>query len=507
MTRFTFRPSRLEALTLLVILAIGVTRLPEPFYGNAALFTIFARALDRGAVLYVDIWDNKQPGIFLFYWLAGRTFGFTEVGLHSFELLFQLLFAAVLMRFVQRNVPDRAVACLTGLLTVGAFYLTAHTPHLGQVEGLVGLPILVSLALAGRPAESPRDRRLMMLGAGVAAGVVALFKLLLSPIPVAIWLVAWWIRRSDEDPSPVALLRDWVLPAAAGTGLILGATALWAGLHGGLSELLWASFEYPLLASAEFSRAPWSRLQLSELWFVEHFTVALALAACSWVGWRGVRNEVTALQAWAWLVVGIAVIVAQKLSFWPYQFLLLVPPAGLLAARGLDGLIRRVAWIREWPRVVVALLAVAAMMPGLRATGFRVRSALEVRDHPLPLIAYQRRISPAYDRYSRSLAFLDQASALSGPIYVFGDPLVLWLGHREQAGAINGWSWGSFVQAQWDDLPGQIEASRPAYVLVSRSNDQLVRRRSPATMALLRDQYMVLESSTDGTWYQRDSPE
>src|SRR5436309_15365797 len=97
------RPLRLELWTLLAIAIIGVTRIPEPFEGDQAFFTLIARSLHRGATLYVGVWDNKQPGIFLFYELAGRLFGFSEIGSHLFELIYQLITAAVLMWLLQQE--------------------------------------------------------------------------------------------------------------------------------------------------------------------------------------------------------------------------------------------------------------------------------------------------------------------------------------------------------------------------------------------------------------------
>lgn len=499
-------PLRLESWTLLAIALIGVTRLPEPFDGDQALFTLMARALHRGATLYVDVWDNKQPGIFLFYELAGRAFGFSEIGVHLFELIYQLITAAVLMWFLQHELRHRILACLGAFLTVGSYYLSATSWHLGQVEGLVGLPILVSLALASPSVASPAERRTRMLGAGVAAGVVALFKLMLAPIPMLAWLVAYMVRRSEEGPSALRFFRDWLLPAITGSALVVGATMLWAGLRSALPELLWAWFTYPILASAEFAHAPWARLGHSALWFVGNYGTAILLAAGCGLGWRGWRKEVAVIQALAWLVLGAAAIVAQKLSFYEYQFLLLVPPLAILAARSTDGLVERLNWLRARPQVAVVVLMAIALVPGYQPALKRLASARHALAEPRPLMAYQDRRSPAYRRWHSELAFLSDPSAVTGPVYVFGNPLVLWLGHREQAGAINGWSWRKFVKPLWDRLPGQLATSRPAYVLVEAQYDGLLQERSPATMTLLRERYKVRDSTSRGTWYERVDP-
>jgi len=72
-----------------------------PFGSDQALFTLYGRQLAHGAVLYRDLFDMKQPGIFLFYTSAEVLFGFTEVGIHLFELAYWFafsLFALVAVR-------------------------------------------------------------------------------------------------------------------------------------------------------------------------------------------------------------------------------------------------------------------------------------------------------------------------------------------------------------------------------------------------------------------------
>ena len=75
--------------SLLLIAAFGALKLALPLHRDGATFLWLASQLDRGAVLYTDVWDVKQPGIFIFDYLAGRMFGFSAEGVHLFELLWQ----------------------------------------------------------------------------------------------------------------------------------------------------------------------------------------------------------------------------------------------------------------------------------------------------------------------------------------------------------------------------------------------------------------------------------
>ncbi|MBK8210080.1 MAG: hypothetical protein IPK78_08965 [Rhodospirillales bacterium] len=69
-----------------IITSMGVLKLLTPLDGDQALFLYFAEAIDHGERLYVDIWDMKQPGVFWFYWLGGKIFGFSELSVKLLEL-------------------------------------------------------------------------------------------------------------------------------------------------------------------------------------------------------------------------------------------------------------------------------------------------------------------------------------------------------------------------------------------------------------------------------------
>src|SRR6266566_2432657 len=93
MSRF----GKLEILAIAVVVLAGSVHLAQPYRDDQAFFTIGAWRINQGAVLYRDYWDIKQPGIFLFYLAGGKLFGFDEIGIRGFELLYMVGFALVLM--------------------------------------------------------------------------------------------------------------------------------------------------------------------------------------------------------------------------------------------------------------------------------------------------------------------------------------------------------------------------------------------------------------------------
>lgn len=56
---------RLEVLSLLVVAGLGLLSIFDPLWANQATFATFGWEMAQGEVLYKDIIDLKQPGIFL----------------------------------------------------------------------------------------------------------------------------------------------------------------------------------------------------------------------------------------------------------------------------------------------------------------------------------------------------------------------------------------------------------------------------------------------------------
>jgi len=64
-----------NALALGSVLLAGGLCLAMPFAGDQAIFTVYVRQRTRGAVLYLDIFEFRQPDIFIFYAVSGRLSG------------------------------------------------------------------------------------------------------------------------------------------------------------------------------------------------------------------------------------------------------------------------------------------------------------------------------------------------------------------------------------------------------------------------------------------------
>ena len=327
------RLTRLDLALLLVVLLLGAINLPQPFSSDQALFALGGKRLAAGAVLYRDFWDVKQPGIYQFYRAGGTLFGFSELGIHLFELLYLMVFAVTMILALRDWFEHRWAAGLAALATVGWFYAFTSDWHLTQVEGLVGFPMFLAAWLAARGGAMPPERRAFLLLAGIASGVVLLFKLLFLPIVALFWIVALIARarlHRRVNDVPHRCRRDRARRRArARSGDPRDGRPRDTRARG--VDLLRLSGR----GDARARRVPGALAGGRPAMVLPGWAplLALGVAGALWPA-RGYRRLLS-LNLVIWFVAGFAVILMQKLSYFQYHFLLLAVPAGLLGTRGI----------------------------------------------------------------------------------------------------------------------------------------------------------------------------
>ncbi|MGR8919721.1 MAG: hypothetical protein ACU85V_08880, partial [Gammaproteobacteria bacterium] len=245
---------------LLLVAAVGALNLPYPFVADQVVSLYAARTLDAGGTLYVDFWDNKLPGLVWFHLAAGRLFGFDEVGVHTFELLWMLVFSVVLIVALAPKSELPWSAAFAPVAAVVTYMAAADSFQLTQLEILIGLPVFVAAWAAAATQRRPRVLAACYLVSGLAAGVTVTFKLVYAPLFPALWLVAAGYALVTGQQSLRSVVLAMALPATAGVLLVLGAVAAWFHHQGALYELYWTAFVYPPLALEAAPAAPTVRL-------------------------------------------------------------------------------------------------------------------------------------------------------------------------------------------------------------------------------------------------------
>lgn len=498
------------------IVLLGLSRLHFPLGGDQALFLSYAQGLDQGARLYVDLWDVKQPGVFWFYWLAGKLFGFSSVGIHLLEWLWLAAGGLVLWKACRLSFRSALAPELVPLLTVGIYYWWAGFWYLAQVEILVMLPlagcVLASVVALRRPSSMPA----MHLVFGVCAGVVAIFKLVLIIVPAAMWPLLCILLLRARGPSAKSFWLGMLLPAVLGAAAPLAMVAWHFHSSGSWDIFFWTQFVYPRAALAAFaSKEPW-QLARGASWLLAFAAPAAVLSITRFRLLRSQSFSAVELLAATWLIAGAIAIVLQKFSWWTYHFLLLLPPVGLLTAALLDRHLvdseatrgRRANGRRPDP-VVASVLVAAFLLLSLHSVRTMVAVAAAVKSPSGQRVtAFREAFDPHYRERIEESAFLRDPSSPPGPIYVFGSPNWLLAAHRTQALPIHGWAWEVMLAEQWADLPIQLRTHRPAFIYVDAAYRPDIEKHAPTAAAFIRSDYEpVARTAEDGIWYRlRDAP-
>ena len=186
---------------LLVIISVGLIQSSTVLGGDQSLFVVIAQLLDSGKTLYKDLFDYKQPGIFLFYLLAGKTFGWSDIGIHLFELGYWILFSLILFSCIRNYSLFRAdyFNSLLPLFIIGAYYGNATIFHLTQLEALINFPLFLIVWLLDRAYKTESGLFVTYLVIGVLIGTVLLSKLVFSPIIFFFLLIHFIFTLKSKD--------------------------------------------------------------------------------------------------------------------------------------------------------------------------------------------------------------------------------------------------------------------------------------------------------------------
>jgi hypothetical protein len=488
------RLNGLDIAFLLLIVALGILRLPEPLGGDQALFVVGSKAIASGQTLYHDFWDEKPPAIYGFVTLAGSLFGFNEIGVHSLDLLWMIGLAVGLRVTLADQFSQKWIAQVLPYMVVGGYFCMINFHEQMQVESLVGLPLYFVVWFLAQAAQG-KDRR-YLVKAGLMGGIVVLFKLVYVPLLLALWCFYWLHGIVQGGEKLVPAIYQSFLPLLLGVLLILGPVLCYLGIVGTLDDAFGALFGFPAQFLKESSPQPFKIFIWSAKVF---FYKCLPLCGLASIGiWFALqrRNFLTS-QMFIWIGVGLAMIFTQKLSWWSYHFYLFLVPLNFLAALGMDRLLQR----RRGKLIVLTLMVCLILGNGSKmvfAAQTMVRSQFNLSESGQR--RYQAAVSPYYQDAIEETTFLNQPKSRPGPIYVMGHPIFYLISNRAQAVPLNGWSPEIFLKEQWVTLAQQINEAKPSYIFVdTRWRNEYI----PASFyPSLDSRYQLIRQSEAGSWYE-----
>jgi hypothetical protein len=488
---------------VVAVLCLGLVQVWNPLDGDQTFFLYAARLLGSGNALYKDVWDVKQPGIFLFYLAAGRLFGYDQCGVHWMELGWMAVTGGVALWWARKLGISPRLRFLAPLFTVGAYYCAAGPWQLTQIEALTGLPLMLAGGLA---LNSRKSFSLQLLIAGIAGGVVLVFKTALGLILLAMWAVAAFLHaRSSEGARRRAVAR-FALFLGIGCALPIAVVAVWAQKNGFLGDLIWTTFIFPFKFFAAESREHFypENFRSTKILFQGIIWFLLNFGLLSVLGVIGARTVIRQRRAHgivliAWLLAAVLTILLQ--TWWSYQFLLLLPPVGLLACAGVDRLTELLGGFKRRNLAVIAITAVV-VLPLL----FMLGAKLSVSARYWPFHFQKDRLEFEAERTNRDVFFhevdfLMAPDALPGQIYAPDQPLTWLASGRELIKIPFLISYSYLLPEQRKLWPCAIMRAKPAYIRLKKDTREKLDKIEPAFQQFLDVHYRRVEGHPP--WYVR----
>lgn len=461
----------------LVLAALSGMVLTWPFRGDQAVFAAIGRQILHGQTLYVDLWDVKQPGIFLWYGL----FGFGEIGMRALDVLMAFGFGATVWALLRRRTESARLRRLLPVLATGTLLLAAGPGDFGQLEMLCLVPAVGAFAfVAATPGPEIAFRRIVL--AGLCVGIIGVFKLLLAAVAgVALLVYLGFALRRHRIAAGVVLTATAFVPVLA--------VLAWLAAQGALRETLhvWI-VEAAQMGAAPGSRSPARVAEGLGRYLAWMFPVVVLAAWRSATAWR--RRDALDLAMIAFVLLDV-VAIATQFAWW-YQWYFASAPLVVLALRQLDV-------VRWRPRTAVVLGLVCLPMLA-HASSWALPTVL---DGGGLTAASRERIDERVADYSTIRAELAAADVQpTDSLYVLGDPLYNRLSGTPLSVRFDGWTYDLMSDDQWSEVAREVAAVHPSVIMVSTDAAGWVTDRGPQVREVLDRDYVQYRTSDEGTWYR-----
>jgi hypothetical protein len=348
-----------------------------------------ARMLD-GARLYADIVTDKPPGTTLFYAAVFATLGQSMKAVHVMAALWHFGTSIIIYLLSARLYGRRIALCATLLFICFSTSYHTHDMIAANTELLMALPYTASVYLyikarsAGRD-EQDADSALMLMAAGLMAGIASLFKQV-GVLNLAFFFLLESIAVFKSDMRAVAIKRAlarlaWI---AVGFASMMAALITWLAYTGALASFWRNTIE---LNVYYVNSVPWGQavefmlgrgvsyvLFNAALWALALWAATIAVRELRRSGPGSDADYRADAAILLWAVVSLVAVTAGR-RFYGHYFLQVLPALSILAARGLQRFIEmlRTPSSARLARIIAALLGLSVAVALVR---FHQRTAL-----------------------------------------------------------------------------------------------------------------------------------
>jgi len=490
---------RTTAYTLLLVAITVAVRMPllvrDHAIDDEVNYSVVARQLIDGEVLYRGIVERRPPATFWVYAAVFRMFGEANwFALHAAATVWVLL-TLLALYVIGTRLFDARTGYLAALLygVLQPWWYWGNLAFNGEV--LMNLPVAAAFAVC-LAADRFRTARFAVAGALISAAFM-----LKQPAAIAIVALCVYALHPDRARRFGLSMQQRIVDLfslATGSITVVAVTALWLYTRSVLQEAVyWSVLDHgvPYIF--------WDKAVERTLAFVAVGFPVLAAACYSTAvvdRWRRHRAERDTLVC---LLVVSAIGAAASGRFYPHYYIGVLPPLCVLAAAAASRVTfastSRSRWVRgiaiAWIVSAVVLTAVNQWVVGAREPE-RSESALYIRAHSKPddrVFVWGRMPRVYLDSDRRPASRYIDTFALTGRI--FGPSLK---GIDTSA---------RIVPGSWDQLREDFEDHPPTFIVDADSRDQAEYpvENFPWLAELLRKDYIAVALAVDGVIYRRRS--
>jgi hypothetical protein len=219
------------------------------------------------------------------------------------------------------------------------------------------------------------------------------------------------------------------------------------------------------------------------------------LAAVAAVGfitkWRRGPMVIASL---VWVVAGFITIVLQN-WWWQYHYLVILIPLAILAGVGVDLLVERAPrWLK------VAFLGLALVTLAWSNGAAFAADVTRMAKHGFDPIVWGESYTP-WAKAKPEADFLEERLPDEGSVYVFGDPLILYLTGNHYAISIHSWGAEAWTHDLWAEAYNQLAETVPDLIYVSTFYVPFISEHSPEIQQMLKERYVNQRYTAEGAWY------
>jgi len=480
---------------LSIIAIIGTIKSFTILGGDQALFALIAQMFDAGGVLYQNLFDYKQPGVFMFYYLAGKISGWTDTDIHFFELGYWLIFSLILYFAIKQNKLFYSVelsSSLFPLFAVGAYYCNATSFSLTQLEALINVPLFLIVWLLDRAYKNQGNLLITYFDIGLLMSIVILCKLVFAPIIASFVLIHFLFCIKKKGLRNIFVSQ--LPPMIIGFVIPIALFVHYAITHDIENLIIDIFFKIPAQVIGLDDQVRPERLWASIKWFAKEMLVFIILAIIGIFLITKKESHFFSMMV-AWGVIGFIVIVIQKTSWWSYHFQLLYVPTALFSVLALDYLLYHLltyAGLNNSPYKNPIILIILALV-------------VYKQFNTLQRNIYSENYGGlrGYDYARKDALTVLQILKEQDTIYVLGNPKKYLITSRYPELSTNGWVLEYYLDYQWNNFYKEFKDKSPTYLFIDKEYEKLIPIKQPKLWDLINTVYEQLSLEENGIWYKK----